>query len=256
MWFSKVQDLGRLCFMLVAAAALTVPQTSAADEVSSSTSATSEAEAAQRLRELLLAEPSYSFDTAPVYFYINHTLFTVPRNLIVQMPEHVVEDPGRAPPPSTSAISDRVILHVVLPDMAGLTEGNAECQVRGPDCEQLVRVNISTDHMGSALVTRQREAEFYPHWGGIPTQIADDLVAFPLPKGRGRRSYLGRLTPEIAIWFECNVPEYFAPLCTISTGLDPGRGRVTIFFNKSRVQDWRLVYEGVQRLIATFKVEY
>jgi hypothetical protein len=203
----------------------------------------------------MLAKPEYSFDTLPVYFYVNDTLFAVPRNLIVQMPKHVVEYSGRRTPPDANATSDRVILHVTLPEMAGLTEANGACHVRGPDCERLVRVNISTDHMGSALVTREREAEFYPHWGGTPRQIADDLAAFPLPEGRGRRSYLGRLTPETAIWFECNEPEYFAPLCTIDTGLDPGRGRVTIFFNKSRVRDWRLVYEGVQRLIAAFRVE-
>lgn len=215
--------------------------------------AAKEKAAAKEILDLLMRQPTLSFDTTPVRFYINDTLFAVPRNMIAHKPEHVVEGPGASP--GAANLSNRVTLHVMLPDMAGLTETNAECYVRGSDCELLVRVNIDTNHTGSALVPRQNEAKYYHHWGDTPTEIAADLTAFPPLKGYGMRYYLGRLTRDTSLPFRCNVPEYFAPLCRIKTGLDPGRGTINIFFNKSRWQDWREVYEGVQNLIASFRVE-
>jgi hypothetical protein len=245
----------RLCVMLCVAAAPVEPLASVADEASPEPGASNNAAAAKEILDLMFREPEFSFDTTPVRFYINGTLFAVPRNMIAHMPEHVVE--GASASPDLASLSNRVTLQVMLPDMHGLTEASAECYLRGSDCEELVRVNISTNHTGSALVSRRNEANYYHLWGDTPTEIADDLAVFPLREGTGAgfRVYLGRLTPETSLNFECNVPDYIAPLCRIMTGLEPERGTVTIFFNKSRVQDWRLVYEGVQRLIAASRTE-
>lgn len=245
----------RLCVMLCAAAAPFVPLASVADEASPEPDASDNKAAAKEILDLMFRKPDFSFDTAPVRFYINGTLFAVPRNMIVHMPEYVVEGLGAGP--GAMYKSEIVILHVLLPDIVGLTEANAECYVRGSDCDQLIRVVISSGHTGSASVTRKVEADYYHSWGGTPTEITDDLAVFPLREGaRGAfRVYLGRLTPEISLKFECNVPDYIAPLCRIKTGLEPERGTTTILFNKSRWRDWRLVYEGVQRLIATSRME-
>lgn len=238
----------RLCFMLVVAGAALVPHANGADEAVSDDN-----KARKEILDLLLRQPALSFDTTPVRFYINDTLFAVPRNMIVHMPEHIVE---RSDAPSGVAnLSNRVTLHVILADLAGLTETNVNCYLRGSDCELLVRVSIDTNHTGRAYLPREREAEFYLSWGGTPTEVASDLLEFPPLEGYGTRYFLGRLTPTVSLPFRCNVPEYFAPLCRITTGLEPGRGTINIFFNKSRWRDWRQVYEGVQRLIASFRVE-
>jgi hypothetical protein len=254
MWFSKTQCFGRLCLVIVAAAGSLIHHTSVSGDADPPpSSATSEGEAAQQVRKLMRLSPS--FDTAPVYFFIKDTLFAVPRNLIVQMPDHVVEDPRLAIPPEAGAASNRVILHVMLPDMAGLTEVNAECYMRGSDCDKLVRIIVTEETPGTALIRREDEQKHYNQWGGEPLQTSTDLWAFPMTEGTGHRYYLGRLTPDVSVLFKCNVPSFFAPLCSTTTGMERGTGTLSILFNKAHMTDGRLVYEGVQRLVAILRVE-
>src|SRR5262245_33739072 len=181
----------RLCFVLCAAAAPFVSLASTAEEAPPESDASDNKAAAKEILDLMFRKPEFSLDTTPVHFYLNGTLFAVPRNMIVQMPDHVVEWPGAVP----GAIhgSDMVILHVLLPDIVGLTETNADCYVRGSECDRLIRVVISSGYTASALVPRKVEAKHYHYWGGIPTEITDDLAVFPLREGAGGgfRAYLG-----------------------------------------------------------------
>jgi hypothetical protein len=109
--------------------------------------------------DLVRAKSSYSFDPAPVHFLVNETLFAVPRNYIVQMPEHLIEHRRSDSEHVEGEDTNHITLSVTLPDMTGLTQQNAGCYLRDSDCEQLVRIFISSAHTGSALVCT-REPEF------------------------------------------------------------------------------------------------
>ncbi|MGE0116498.1 MAG: hypothetical protein AB7S71_05825 [Dongiaceae bacterium] len=223
------------------------------EEVAPPAGAADEKAAAKEVLDLLRRQPTLSFDTAPVHFYINGTLFAVPRNMIAYMPEHVVEGPGA--PPDVANLSNRVILHVMLPDMVGLTEANAECYVRGSDCKQLVRITITEETPGTAVIPRANEGERYQHWGGSPVEMAEGLWAFPVNEGTGRRYFLGRLGPDTSVLFRCNVRTFLAPLCSMTTGAEIGKDTLRILFNKAQTEDWRFVYKSVLNLISTFRVE-
>jgi hypothetical protein len=109
----------RLCFMLAVAGAALVHHANAGGEAVSD-----DDKARKEILDLMFQQPEPSFDTAPVRFYINGTLFAVPRNMIAHMPAHVLKGSSDH---SASKQSDSVTLHLMLPDMAGLTEANADC---------------------------------------------------------------------------------------------------------------------------------
>lgn len=169
MSFSRMPGFGRLCLVLVAAVALLATRAVTAADAPGPGGTTSESEPAQRIRELVRLSPS--FDAAPVYFYINDALFAVPRNLIVRMPEHAVGDAREAVSPNLLAASSRVTLHAMLPDMAGLTETNAECYLRGSGCDRLVRIIITEETSGSTFVRRNEEKKYYKQWGAIRSKL-------------------------------------------------------------------------------------
>jgi hypothetical protein len=71
-----------------------------------------------------------AFDTAPVEFEIAGLRLVVPRNYVSSVDQ---DAQGR-----TTALG----LHVLLPDMEGVTRANMPCVQRAPNCANYVRVLI------------------------------------------------------------------------------------------------------------------
>src|SRR5262245_62464417 len=119
----------RLCFVLCAAAAPFVSLASTAEEAPPESDASDNKAAAKEILDLMFRKPEFSLDTTPVHFYLNGTLFAVPRNMIVQMPDHVVEGPGAVPGAISGA--EMVIVHVLLPESVRVSVTQAYCSVQG-----------------------------------------------------------------------------------------------------------------------------